>query len=187
MTIILSNLNRFTIFFSVEWILNTSTHLAYVATLPCETLLSAKQAINDKLQGSVATYLRYGGVVNKQIKKVYCCVWVHFFNRWIFGKVTSKSVVVSCTLRVWPTHCLKTCYISRQYTPKWWSISVVTELDVEQLRWRHQRRYRRASRHPVASDGALDKFGETSRHIASLRPGLTLIIYWAGRGGQCRR
>ena len=44
-------------------------HLAYVATLPCETLVSAKQAINDKLQGSVATYLRCGGVVNNQIKK----------------------------------------------------------------------------------------------------------------------
>jgi len=44
-------------------------HFAYVATLPCETLLSAKEAINDKLQGSVATYLRCGGVVNKQIKK----------------------------------------------------------------------------------------------------------------------
>jgi len=37
----------------------------------CETLLSAKQAINDKLQGSVATYLRFGEVVivNNQIKK----------------------------------------------------------------------------------------------------------------------
>ena len=44
-------------------------HLAYVATLPCETLLSAKQALNDKLQGSVAAYLSCGGVVNKQIKK----------------------------------------------------------------------------------------------------------------------
>ena len=31
-------------------------HLAYVATLPCETLMSAKQATNDKLQGRVATY-----------------------------------------------------------------------------------------------------------------------------------
>jgi len=29
-------------------------HLAYVATLPCETLMSAKQAIAGKLQGSVA-------------------------------------------------------------------------------------------------------------------------------------
>jgi len=28
-----------------------------------------KQAINDKLQGSVATYLRCGGVVNNQIMK----------------------------------------------------------------------------------------------------------------------
>jgi len=46
-----------------------SPDLAFVGTLLCETLLSAKQTINDKLQGSVATYLRYGGVVNKQIKK----------------------------------------------------------------------------------------------------------------------
>ena len=44
-------------------------HLAYVATLPCETLMSAKQAINDKFLGSVATYLRCGGVVNNRIKK----------------------------------------------------------------------------------------------------------------------
>jgi len=35
----------------------------------CETLMSAKQALNDKLQCSVATYLRCGGVVNNQIKK----------------------------------------------------------------------------------------------------------------------
>jgi len=31
--------------------------------------MSAKHAINDKLQGSVATYLMCGGVVNNQIKK----------------------------------------------------------------------------------------------------------------------
>jgi len=31
--------------------------------------MSAKQAINDKLQGSVAADLRCGGVVNNQIKK----------------------------------------------------------------------------------------------------------------------
>ena len=35
----------------------------------CETLMSAKQAINDKLQGKVATYLRCGGDVNNQLKK----------------------------------------------------------------------------------------------------------------------
>ena len=50
-------------------ILKLPSHLVYVATLPCETLMSAKQAINDKLQGSVVTYLRCGGVVNNQIKK----------------------------------------------------------------------------------------------------------------------
>jgi len=31
--------------------------------------MPTKQAIYDKLQGSVATYLRYGGVVNDHIKK----------------------------------------------------------------------------------------------------------------------
>jgi len=44
-------------------------YLAYVATPPCETLMSAKQAINNKLQGIAATYLKCGGVVNNQIKK----------------------------------------------------------------------------------------------------------------------
>jgi len=39
--------------FAVKRILKVSPHIAYVATLPCETLMSAKQAINDKLQGSV--------------------------------------------------------------------------------------------------------------------------------------
>jgi len=53
-----------------------------VATLPCETLMSAKQAINDKLQGSVATYLSYGGVVNNKIKKgLLLSLRVKFFNR----------------------------------------------------------------------------------------------------------
>ena len=77
MTIILSNLNRFTKFFTarfhgkfvVKWILKIPTHLLYVATLLCESLMSAKQAINDILQGSVAAYLGCGGVVNNQIKK----------------------------------------------------------------------------------------------------------------------
>jgi len=31
--------------------------------------MSAKQATDDKLQGSVATHLRFGGVVNNQIKE----------------------------------------------------------------------------------------------------------------------
>jgi len=44
-------------------------HLAYVATPSCETLMSAKQAIGDKLQGNVAAYLRCDGLVNNQIKK----------------------------------------------------------------------------------------------------------------------
>ena len=44
--------------------------------------MSAKQAINDKLQGNVATYLRCGAVVNKQIKKeLLLSRWVNFFRK----------------------------------------------------------------------------------------------------------
>jgi len=39
--------------------------------------MSPKQAINDKLQGSVGTYLRCGGVVNNQIRKgLLLSLWV---------------------------------------------------------------------------------------------------------------
>jgi len=92
--------------FAVKRILNIPSHLAYVVTLHCETLMSAKQANKNKLQSSVATYLRCGGAVNNQIKKdLLLSVFKKFLNRWIFGKITSKSVVVSWTLRAWPTHC----------------------------------------------------------------------------------
>jgi len=37
--------------------------------LQCETLMSAKQALNDKLQGSVARCLRCDEVANNQINK----------------------------------------------------------------------------------------------------------------------
>ena len=73
----LPNIHRFCQFFARRlsnkpfsiWLLTTSPYLKYAATLPCETLILAKQALNDKLQGSVAAYLRYGEVVNNQIKK----------------------------------------------------------------------------------------------------------------------
>jgi len=64
MALILSNLNRFKKKFTrrfvekfvVKRILKIPSHLEYVATLPCETLMSAKQAIDDKLQGSVEVW-----------------------------------------------------------------------------------------------------------------------------------
>jgi len=77
MTIILSILTdlrnfftgRFLGKFAVKWISAIPPHIAHVAALPCETLMSGNQAINEKLLGSVATYLTCGGVVNSQIKK----------------------------------------------------------------------------------------------------------------------
>jgi len=62
-------IGRFTLLFAVKRISKILPHLACVATLPCETLMTAKQAINDKLQGSVATNLRCSKVVNNEIKK----------------------------------------------------------------------------------------------------------------------
>ena len=43
---------------AVKCIFKIPPHLACVATLPCETLMSAKLAINDKLQGSVSSGAR---------------------------------------------------------------------------------------------------------------------------------
>jgi len=63
---IITNLKRFIGKLAVKRKKN-SPHLAYVATLPCETSVSAKQALNDKLQGSIAAFLRCDGVSNKQI------------------------------------------------------------------------------------------------------------------------
>jgi len=41
--------------------------------------MSAKLAINDNLQGSVATYLRCSGVINNEIKKgLLLSLWVIF-------------------------------------------------------------------------------------------------------------
>jgi len=60
-------LNFFLCKFAVKCVTKIPPHLVYVATLPCEILMSAKQAINDKLQGSVAAYLSCGVVVNNQV------------------------------------------------------------------------------------------------------------------------
>ena len=52
-----------------NWLLKLPPLFAHVATLTCENINVRKQAINDNLQGSIATYLRYDGVYNNQIKK----------------------------------------------------------------------------------------------------------------------
>jgi len=49
---------RFLSKFVVKLILEIPAHLAYVATLPCETLMPAKQATNDKFQGNVAIHIK---------------------------------------------------------------------------------------------------------------------------------
>jgi len=66
-------LSRFSIFLTVrfqtkfvaECLLKLPPHVICVAALPCETLMSV---INNKLQGTVVTYLGCGGIVSNQIK-----------------------------------------------------------------------------------------------------------------------
>jgi len=94
MTRILSNLNRsdlrffftgrFLGKFAVKRILKIPPHLAYDAISPCEKLMWAKQAINHKLQGSVVTYLRCGGLLITKLRKVYC--WVCDWKKFKIGK-----------------------------------------------------------------------------------------------------
>ena len=82
---------RFYSKFAVKRLLKIAQRLAYVATLPCERLMSEEQSINGKLQCSVATYFQ---VWWSRINKVYCCICL-----WIFFK---KSVNIwQCHLREW--------------------------------------------------------------------------------------
>ena len=62
--------------FAAKFLLKIRSHLICVATLPCETLMSENErqsqtnaVINDKLHGTVVTYLKCGGIFNKLIKK----------------------------------------------------------------------------------------------------------------------
>ena len=86
----------------VKWILKIPPHFAYVATLLCETLMSA---INDKLQGSVATYLRCGCIVNNQIRKsLLLSLSVKFFQ---IGEYLAKLQA-----RTWLSHALSSSFSS---------------------------------------------------------------------------
>jgi len=72
---------------SLKWILKIPPHLACVATLPCETLMSAKQA-NDKLQRSVATM--YMSLLVIKLRNVY--LWVKTIKIGEFlGKLQART------------------------------------------------------------------------------------------------
>jgi len=59
----------------------TALCIAHVATLPCETLMSAKPALHDNYK-VIAAYLRCGGVVNNQTKKgLLLSLRVKFFKK----------------------------------------------------------------------------------------------------------
>jgi len=69
--------------------------------------MSAKQATNAKLQGSVATYLRYVGVVNNQIKKgLLLSLRVKTFLKWaIIWQSYKEERDFLVHLCAWPTLC----------------------------------------------------------------------------------
>jgi len=76
--------------------------------------MSAKQAVNDKLQGSVGTYLRCGGVVDNQIKKgLLLSLWVNFLVKSLNIWQSHKQEPDCCVhfLRL-----LAVCWPSAQHT-----------------------------------------------------------------------
>jgi len=48
--------------FAVKWLLKIAPHLAYVATVPYKTLMSAKQAINDRDGHGLGPSMGWGGL-----------------------------------------------------------------------------------------------------------------------------
>ena len=62
--------------------------------------MSAKRAINGKLQGSVATYLKCGMVVTNQVKKSILLTESKKIKSVKIRQIY-KNVVVSCTLYAW--------------------------------------------------------------------------------------
>ena len=161
--------------YSVEWgvklysnqrTLNIPPHLAYVATLPCETLMSAKQAIKDKLQGSVTAYLSCGAVVNKQIKK---------------GLLLSRGVEIFFkSVNIWQSYKQERDYLMSAWLCVW--LAGVQELEVrDYVIWRcrrlllllvtiqHHRYWCRDSRHtdpPSCSPSAPPPPPDAGPHVA---------------------
>jgi len=123
MTIILSNLHLLKKMSLEDSLVNLQQLNGYhkshrtlnVTTLPCETLMSAKQTLNDKLQGSVAACLRRGRVVNNQVKKgLLLSLLVKFFfklvNIWQSYKQERDCLVHFLRL-------LAVCWPSAQISP----------------------------------------------------------------------
>jgi len=68
--------------------------------------MSAKQAINDKLQDSVVPYLRCGGVVNNQIKQgLLLSLWVNFLIGEYLTKLQAKRDCLVQFLRLSAVFC----------------------------------------------------------------------------------
>ena len=69
-------------------------------------IMSAKQAINDKLQGTVTTCLSFGGVVNKQIMKgLLLSPWVKKIKIGEFLANYKQERDCLVHLCAWPAHC----------------------------------------------------------------------------------
>ena len=62
--------------FELLCVIYSENHDTGVERKPAKLHSGPKQATNDKLQGSVATYLRCGGVVNQIKKGLLLSLWV---------------------------------------------------------------------------------------------------------------
>jgi len=90
------------------------------ATLPCENINVIKQAIHNKLQGSVATYLGCGGLVGiliTKLRKVYCkvCQWIFFKSVNVWQSFKQEGGCLMHFVRLATTLLEATCTLVRFY------------------------------------------------------------------------
>jgi len=115
---------RFSSKFAVKYLLKIPPHL--IRVVPCEILMpqtsdsrNPMSWINNKLQSSVATHLRHGGIVNNHIKKglglLLVCRWkkIKSVNIWHSYRQQNTLVVPRYRLwAVWYGHC-KYIFVSK--------------------------------------------------------------------------
>ena len=101
--------------------------------MQCETLISAKQPINDKLQGNVATYLRCSEVFNNQIKKV---LLLSFF-RW--KKIKIGEYLVKLQAITWLSRALSLSFSSVLARRTKFTSYHALDCNVKKVRFSHTR------------------------------------------------
>jgi len=132
MAIILSNFNWFLIFFhwKIPWQICSKLVIKDPTTdlICCHTTLwninVRKQATNDRLQGSVAKYLRNYGISITKLWKVYCWVCQQLFKS--VNIIQSYMQEGGCLVHLAPGHLTAKRWRIHQISWRWREAAVLT-------------------------------------------------------------